>query len=591
MPMTGWPFLNRSTTALLSMRTPPATPLVVAAGALLGTLVAKGFGRAEHRQCPLRRRSDTIDEATEIIAAVTAVGESARVILETIALQAQALTGSEVAAAGIGGDATSPFSVWVEVGTSPEPVAQSGPPRRSGLLAVLSNENRAVRVRNAREQFGDGGLPLWHPAVTTFLGVPIRFRGRVVGCLCLANKRDGSEFTLEDQQLTEMFAARAGGALEAARTTDRSDTRAWMQAVIDQMPEGVVLVDGRGRVTLQNRALRTLVQSMPAPAEDADSPAFELRFTSGERLAPHDAPLVRAIANREVTVGRELLAPGPADRLVRLLVSAAPILRSDGVSDGAVMVCQEVSTVRELQRVREEWASIVAHELRQPISVITVKTSLLLRGQLTREQRDSIEQIARSVQNLARMVTDLMDASLLESDRLRVTFDRLDLGELLVDVIGRTPQASARTRTALPADKRLVVRGDAQRLEQVFSNLLSNAVKYASPATDINVDLSVTAGQALVRVTNKGDPIPADELPFIFNRFARARTARVRGAKGLGLGLYIAKGLVTAHHARIWAESGPDSTSFHVALPLDGPPVPLLPRPAGDGAAAGRPSP
>ena len=589
MPMTGWPFLNRTTTGLLSMPTPPATSLVVAAGAILGALFVKAFGRGARPQCQLRRRSDIVDEATDIIAAVTAVGDSARIVLETIALQAQTLTGSEVAAAGIGGNATSPFGVWVEVGTSAEPATPIDPPRRAGLLAVLSDENRAVRVRNAREQFGDG-LPLRHPTITTFLGVPIRFRGRVVGCLCLANKHDGSEFTLEDEQLAEMFAARAAGALEAARMISRSDSRPWMQAVIDQMPEGVVLVDGRGRVMLQNRALRTLVQAMPQSTNDADSPAFELCFTTGERLAPHDAPLVRAMANREVTVGRELLAPGPADRPVPLLVSAAPILRSNGSQDGAVMVCQEISTVRELQRVREEWASLVAHELRQPISVIAVKTSLLLRGQLSREQREGIEQIARSVKNLGRMVADLMDASLLESDRLRVTFERLDLGELLVDVIGRTPQASARTHTRLPADTRLVVRGDAQRLEQVFTNLLANAVKYAAPATEINVDLSVTAGQALVRVTNKGDPIPPDELPFIFNRFARASTARVRGAKGLGLGLYIAKGLVTAHHARIWAESGPDSTSFHVALPLDGPPVPLLPRPAANAATAGRAS-
>jgi transcriptional regulator with GAF, ATPase, and Fis domain len=141
-------------------------------------------------------------------------------------------------------------------------VRQSAPPCRSGLLAALADENRAVRVRNAREQFGDGGLPFRHAPVSTFLGVPIRFRGRVVGCLCLANKHDGSEFTLEDQQLAEMFAARAGGALEAVRTMVRSDTRAWMQAIIDQMPEGVVVVDGRGRVILHTFRVQHRAQTV-----------------------------------------------------------------------------------------------------------------------------------------------------------------------------------------------------------------------------------------------------------------------------------------------------------------------------------------
>ena len=302
--------------------------------------------------------------------------------------------------------------------------------------------------------------------------------------------------------------------------------------------------------------------------------SIELSLPSGERLSPGDIPAARAAADGEVTVRRDLVARGPDNRPVRLLVSAAPILKHDGSLDGAVMVCQEVSAGRELQRVRDEWTSIVAHELRQPISVIAVRCSLLLRGRLSPEQRDSLEQIARSVQTLGRMVTDLMDASLLESDRLRVMFDRVDVGDLLRDVVRRTPFAAARTRTAFPQDRRLFVRGDAQRLEQVMSNLLSNAVKYAPPDSEIIVGLDGTDGQAHIRVFNAGEPIPEEELPFVFNRFARARTAGTRKVKGLGLGLYIAKGLVTAHHGRIWAESAAgQGTTFHVALPLDGLPA------------------
>ena len=111
-----------------------------------------------------------------------------------------------------------------------------------------------------------------------------------------------------------------------------------------------------------------------------------------------------------------------------------------------------------------------------------------------------------------------------------------------------------------------------------MANLLSNAVKYATPETDIVADLRVAAGQAHIRVTNVGEPIPQTDLPFLFNRFARARAAGAKGVAGLGLGLYIARGLVTAHHGRIWAESDVSGrTTFHVTLPLDGPPVPVEP--------------
>ena len=235
------------------------------------------------------------------------------------------------------------------------------------------------------------------------------------------------------------------------------------------------------------------------------------------------------------------------------------------------------ATARNLLRARDEWASIVAHELRQPISAIALRSSLLLRGPLSSEQRDCVAQIARSIHSLGRMVTDLMDASLLESDRLRVTLMRVDLGQLITEIVRRMPPAAPRTRTHLPGDVRLFVNGDAQRLEQVIANLLSNATKYATPDTDVVVDVRMAAGQAHIRVSNVGDPIPQDEIPFIFNRFARTQAASASGVLGLGLGLYIARGLVSAHHGRIWAESDRGGTTFHITLPLDGPPVPLQP--------------
>ena len=542
------------------------------AAVFAGTVGRNAPRRERH---PLRRKSDTSDQtALDMAAAIGNVGESASIALHTLALQAQALTGSELAAAGIGGDGTNPFQAWAHLGMPPEQVRQVGrTSRRVGLFALLSDEGRPVRMRDARQHLGFVGLPPHHSPITTFLGVPIRYRGLVAGCLCLGNKRDAVEFTLEDQQMAEMLAARAGDALEAART---QESHAWLQSVLDEMPEGVVVLNTRGEVALENKPLGSLVH---ADRASGIACTIDLSLPSGERLSPGDIPVARAAVNGEVTISRELVARGPDNRPVPLLVSAAPILKQDGSRDGAVMICQELSAVRELQRVREEWASIVAHELRQPISVIAVRCSLLLRGRLSSEQRDSLEQIARSVQSLGRMVTDLMDASLLESDRLRVMFDRIDVAELLRDVVRRTPFAAARTRTAIPHDLRLFVRGDAQRLEQVMANLLSNAVKYAAPDSEIVVDVGLAAGQAHIRVMNAGDPIPQDELPYVFNRFARARSGGARKVKGLGLGLYIAKGLVTAHHGRIWAESAPgQGTTFHVALPLDGSRLSALPQ-------------
>jgi light-regulated signal transduction histidine kinase (bacteriophytochrome) len=111
--------------------------------------------------------------------------------------------------------------------------------------------------------------------------------------------------------------------------------------------------------------------------------------------------------------------------MLPVLVSAAPILTATGMLAGAVMVLQDISALKELERRREEWASIVTHDLRQPIGVIALRSSLLLRTSLSDDQRDAVRQINASAQRLARMASDLMDASLLESHRLHVNTDRL----------------------------------------------------------------------------------------------------------------------------------------------------------------------
>lgn len=528
-----------------------------------------------------RRRLDRGERPPTITEVLSqAPADCARIVLQTIALQAQALIGSELAAAGIDGDATHPFTIWAHVGIPPEQVEHIGrSPRAVGLLALMGRENRTVRVRDVRQHADFRGLPPHHPPITSFLAVPIRFRDGVAGCLCLGNKEAGGEFTVEDQQMAEMLAARATGALDSAPVDPgKAAARQWLRAVLGQMPEGVLVVDRHGDVVMDNDALRSFMRAKTSGNGRLDPRTIEMSRPSGERLPSDELPVMRAAKDRELTVGREFVVCGPDNRPVPLLVSAAPILTNAGLCDGAVMICQDVSTVRSLQRVREEWTSIVAHELRQPISVVTLRSSLLLRSRLSSEQRDSVEQIARSIHSLGRMVADLMDASLLESDRLRVTLARLDLGQLLSDVVQRTPLASSRLRMHAPEDACLFVRGDAQRLEQVIANLLSNALKYAPPDTEVVVDLGMAAGQAHIRITNVGDPIPDDELPFIFNRFARTRAAGASGVTGLGLGLYIARGLVSAHHGRIWAESSAtEGTTFHVTFPLDGPPVAIEP--------------
>ena len=112
------------------------------------------------------------------------------------------------------------------------------------------------------------------------------------------------------------------------------------------------------------------------------------------------------------------------------------------------------------------------------------------------------------------------------------------------------------------------VNADPIRIEQVFGNLLMNALKYSDPETAVEVQVRLVDDEVRVLVTNGGAGISADELPKLFERFYRSASARAGSARGLGLGLYIAKGLMEAQRGRIWGESRPGQTTFQFALPM-----------------------
>jgi PAS domain S-box-containing protein len=539
--------------------------------------------RADDRSSRLRQQVEAVARASMSVSeAIAGLPEtSVRAVLGILALNAQNMTSAEFVAAGLGDDPSRPFDPWVTAGTAPELAERIGHgPRPIGVLGLVAREDKTIRTRDLRELPEYRGLPLQHPVMTSFLGVPIRYRGQSVGSLYLTNKRTHPEFTDQDQRVVEMLADRAGGAIETAKLFAAEGVkRAWLQAVIDQMPEAIVLMDAEGRITLQNRSMCSLGAGPSQQRDRFGNPlTIDLRRPSGEPLLPDELPIVRAIVDRATTQGHEFVARRTDGGLVPLLVNAAPILGKHGELAGATMVCQDVSTLKELEHLREEWASVVAHDLQQPIAVIALRSDLLLRQDLTPQQAAEVHQVRAAAKRLSRMVNDLMDASQLETKRLRVAPKRLDVGQLVRDVVGRIPEAATRTEIGTPANWRLFVKGDAQRLEQVMTNLLSNALKYSTPDTSIRIDVRENKIDAAVQVSiaNRGPGIPSHELPKIFERFVRLSAARRSGTRGSGLGLYIAKGLIEAHGGRIWAESVPgETTTFHFTIPLDGPPVPI----------------
>lgn len=234
----------------------------------------------------------------------------------------------------------------------------------------------------------------------------------------------------------------------------------------------------------------------------------------------------------------------------------------------------DITHIKELELLRKEWTAVIAHDLRQPLGVISAGSAILpeLHQGDHNEERAILKRIQSSAVALTRMVDDLMDMSLLEANRLKLERTSID-PEMVVR------ESMERLQQLLGARIQLQVSGpptsvsiDAMRIDQVLGNLLSNAVKHGKPDTPIEVRLNRTGGEVEITVTNFGRGIEPGELPRLFDRFTRTKTTQSSGVSGLGLGLYIAKGIVEAHGGRLWADSvAGKSTTFHLSLPVPRP--------------------
>lgn len=281
-------------------------------------------------------------------------------------------------------------------------------------------------------------------------------------------------------------------------------------------------------------------------------------ITAGERrvgvlVLYAERPPIFALSDRELS---QLLAD-----------QAAVILESRMLIDHAA----RVRAREEATRLKEDFLSAAAHDLKTPLTTVVAQAQFLERKASRDPSAPSdlagLQRIVREAQRLSGLVTDLLDAARMEQGRLLSDREPVDLGALVTGVVARhrTDQHECEV------DVRGAVVGnyDGRRVEQLVENLIENAKKYSPEATPVRVAVWQENGDARITVRDEGIGIPPSDLPRVFERFARASNVDDRKFHGMGLGLYICRGIVEEHGGRIWVESemGKGST-FHVALPI-----------------------
>ncbi|WP_438038320.1 ATP-binding protein [Sorangium sp. So ce128] len=350
-----------------------------------------------------------------------------------------------------------------------------------------------------------------------------------------------------------------------------AEERRWLRSVIEDFPVAIAVLDERGGPSLlASRRCQELCGG-PHPLEALDVGRGALLCEPGGRpLMLPEMPLVRA-ARGEGTTCKELWFRRTDGSYIPVVVSAGPIRGEDGAIHGAIASYEDVTNFREIQRLREEWTSLVAHDLKQPLSAISAYAGMLSRLPESAGAAAWGQKILSNVQRLDRMAEELLDASKIEARHLSLEPQPTDMRALLHAIVELAAAERPDHAIVLTADEDVPpVLVDAARMDQVLGNLLLNAAKYGDPDAPTRVTLSLRDAEVEVEVENRGPGIPPDELPRLFQRFQRLSSNPSRGRPpGTGLGLYICKGIIEAHGGRIWAQSElGKTTSFHFTLPL-----------------------
>jgi len=230
---------------------------------------------------------------------------------------------------------------------------------------------------------------------------------------------------------------------------------------------------------------------------------------------------------------------------------------------------EELDSVQRQMRLQDDFVSTISHELRTPLGFIKGYSTSLLREDTVWDeatQREFLNIIDEEADRLTRLIEDMLESARLQSKTLQFKFSPVRIDALVRDVAMRVNTHYPTLKVFFDIELLTPIFGDAVRLSQVFENLFSNAVKYA-PDSELVIGMRSNGDKVRVTFSDKGEGIPEDYLPFLFERFYRVPGERT--VTGTGLGLYICKQIVMAHHGNIWVESVLDvGTTFIIELPV-----------------------
>jgi PAS domain S-box-containing protein len=401
------------------------------------------------------------------------------------------------------------------------------------------------------------------------VSVPSFLRNRLVGILNLGEKLSGELYSPDDLELLFTLTSEAAVAIENAKLyRDISQTRDYLNNLVQGSDDAILTLDLSGTVLTLNRGAEELFGVELAEAAGKIPPFFsadEIKDMLGQVVSgqPIKALEIRKTMKKGVEYS--------------LLLTLSAICEGDGKIIGFSAIIKDITRLRRLDIVKQEFLYTISNELRTPLTPIHGYLSLLLSGELgelTPKQKETLEIVLKQGQRLQNLIDSVIDISRIEAGKpLGIKREPVFLDEIVRENIENYRSAyqskGIKLEAVFPAN-RIALMADQNKLLRVMENLLGNAYKYTPVGGEVRVLVTEEGGQARVSVVDTGIGLAPQHLANVFQKFYQIDNGYARSSGGIGMGLAIAREIVETHGGRIWAESQGigRGSSFIFTLPV-----------------------
>lgn len=355
---------------------------------------------------------------------------------------------------------------------------------------------------------------------------------------------------------------------------DIATEKSKIKTIINCMGDGVLVCDGDGCIVLTNPAASRMLITSETSLLGNFLPQchlnLELSKTIEESLKTKD--MSYASVSQELSLGES--------GEIFLRAHTAPVRNDVGETIGSVTVLQDISHLKELDKMKSEFIAMVTHELRAPIAAVEQQLTVILNkmaGEVTEKQEQLLNRAKERTKGLLNLIKDLLDLSKIEAGKMVQYKELLALQEVVQKVVDlmRAEAEAKKLDLQFPDPSELpLISADRNSMEGIFTNLISNAIKYTPEGGKVWVTLGEEGGFVKATVSDTGIGLKKEDLSRIFDKFYRVKTKETRQIVGTGLGLSIVKSIVDAHLGTISVESEEGGgTTFTILFPRESHPT------------------